>query len=130
MNLGPLTVDHFLVIVDERVALSMRGAPQLATGISWRLEAGEKPIALHAWVPPDRDKPAQVPSDRANGMTLGHQRGPAASQLHVRGAAPACAFWDGLTALDSRGVPIPRKRLSKPGHLWDGSGVGGLASSG
>ena len=26
----------------------MRGAPQLATGISWRFEASEKPIALLA----------------------------------------------------------------------------------
>ena len=39
LNLGPFTVDYFLVIVDERVALPVGCARQLATGISRRLEA-------------------------------------------------------------------------------------------
>jgi hypothetical protein len=131
LNLGSLTVDYFLVIVDECVALPMRGAPQLATGISWRLEAGEKPIALRIRIPPDRDEPTQVSPDRANGMALGNQCGPPASQPHVRGAAPACAFRYGLTVLhDLHRVPVPRQRLGKPGHLRDSSGVDGLGPSG
>src|SRR6516225_3381606 len=56
LDLGALTVDYFLVIVDKCVAVPMRGAPQLATGISRRPEAGEKPIDLRAPVPPDYDK--------------------------------------------------------------------------
>ena len=47
-HLGPLAVDLFLVVIYECVSLPMRGAPQLAIGISWRLEASEKPIALLA----------------------------------------------------------------------------------
>jgi hypothetical protein len=47
-SLSPLTVDHFLVIIDECVALPMRGAQQLATGISWRFEASEKAIGIQA----------------------------------------------------------------------------------
>jgi hypothetical protein len=64
-NVGPdishlraLAVDHSLVIVDERVALPMRSAPQFAPGFTGRLEASEKPIALRIRVPPDRDEPA------------------------------------------------------------------------
>jgi hypothetical protein len=48
LHLGPLAVDLSLVVIYECVALPMRGAPQLATGISWRFEASEKPIALLA----------------------------------------------------------------------------------
>jgi hypothetical protein len=92
LNLGPLTIDHFLVIVDECLALPMRGAPQLATGICWRFEASEKAIGLRVRLPPDRDEPAQVSPDDANGMALGHQRGPAASQRHVCYAATARAL--------------------------------------
>ena len=77
--IGPFTVDYFLVIVDERVAFPVGCAPQLATGISRRLEAGEQPIALRVRVPPDRDEPTEISVDSANGMAFGHQRGPAPS---------------------------------------------------
>jgi hypothetical protein len=137
-NVGPeishlrrLAVDHFLVIINERVAFPMRGAPQLATGINWRLEAGKKPITLHLRVPPDRDEPVQLSSDRANGMAFRHQRGPTASQPNVCGPAATCAFRDGLTVLhDLHCVPISRERVSKAGHLGAGSQAGGLGLQG
>src|SRR5947208_15974313 len=68
---GALTIDHFLVIVDEGVALPARGAPQLATAIGGCLEAGEKPINVRVRVPPNRDEPSQVSPGRAGRMALG-----------------------------------------------------------
>src|SRR6476660_4403413 len=76
LHLGPLAADLFLVVIYECVSLPMRGAPQLATGISLRFEASEKPIALRVRIPPDRDEPTQVSPDGANGMALGYQCSP------------------------------------------------------
>src|SRR5262249_27110471 len=42
LNLGKLAIDRSLVVVDKGVAIPMRGAPQLTTGISGRFEASEK----------------------------------------------------------------------------------------
>jgi hypothetical protein len=72
LHLCPLAVDHPFVVVDKRVAFPMRGATQLATGISTRLETRKKAIALCIPVPPDRDEPSQVSPDGANGMAFGH----------------------------------------------------------
>jgi hypothetical protein len=77
LHFSTLTVDHFLIIVHECVALPMRGASQLATCISWCLETGEKSIGLRRWVSPDCDEPTQVPADLASGMAFGDERGPA-----------------------------------------------------
>ena len=46
LNPGPLTVDLFLVIVNERTSFPVCGAPQFATGIRGRFEASEKAIEL------------------------------------------------------------------------------------
>ena len=48
----------------------------------------------------------------------------------MRRPPAARALWDRLTVLyDLYGVPIPRERLSKPGHLGAGSRIGGLGCS-
>jgi hypothetical protein len=72
LHLRPFAVNHFPVVVDKRVAIPMRGATQLATGIRRRLETCKKPIALCIPVPLDRDEPAQVSRDGAIGMAVGH----------------------------------------------------------
>ena len=59
-HLRALAINHCLVVIDERVPLPMRGAPQFAPGFTGRLEASEKTISLCVPVPPDRDKPAEV----------------------------------------------------------------------
>ena len=131
LNPGPLTVDLFLVIVNERISLPVRGAPQFATGISLRFEASEKAIGLRIRIPPDCDEPAQVSPDGTNGMPLGNQRSPTASQPHVCCAAAAGAFRDRLTVLHYlHCIPISCEHLGKPGHLGNGSGVGRLCPNG
>ena len=131
LNPSPLTIDHFLVIIDKCVAFPMRRTPQFSTGISWRFEASEKAIGLRVRIPPDRNEPAQIAPDGTNGMPLGNQRSPTASQPHVCCAAAAGAFRNRLTVLHYlHCVPISCEHLGKPGHLGDGSGVGRLRPNG
>jgi hypothetical protein len=79
VNPGPLTVDHFLVVINECVAFPMRRAPQLATGIPRRFEAGKKTIDLRVRIPPDCDELAQLSQNGADGVALGNQRSATAS---------------------------------------------------
>ena len=131
LNPGPLTIDHSLVIIDKCVAFQMRRTPQLATGICWRFETSEKAIGLRVRIPLDRNEPAQIAPDGTNGMPLGNQRNPTASQPHVYCAAAAGAFRNRLTVLHYlHCVPISCEHPGKPGHLGDGSGVGRLRPNG
>jgi hypothetical protein len=65
LNPGPLTIDHFLVIIDKCVAFPMRSTPQLATGICWRFEATEKAIGLRVRIPPYGER--TIPSSCRSG---------------------------------------------------------------
>src|SRR5437868_14772966 len=124
-NIGPyilhlcsLAVDNFLVIVHERVAVPMRGTPQLTPRISWRLEAGKKALAFRTGFPPNRDEPLKLAADSPNRMALRHQRGPAASESDVHRSTAACSIGDRLTLLhDLYCVPIPGEHFGKSSHL-------------